>query len=190
MVERVRPLLTEREAYAYGVWCKSEQPQLAPSTNAKLFNLFLQGKSTEDIRRLNQTFSLGQIVAARIEGDWDELRRDHLEQLLKSTSLKVQQATLESAEFVCDLLAVANKEHGDKLRRYLQSGDPKELGDFRISSLAGLKMAIETLQKLTGADRQQSLHVSGDVTHRAGTPAKQPTSEEASTVLKLLVAAR
>lgn len=190
-LERIAPLLTEREVYAYDHWRSSDQPQLAPSTNAKFFNLFLQGKSCEDIRRLNQTISLGQIVAARIEGDWDALRKEHLDQLLRETSLRVQQTTLQTADFVCDLLAVANKEHGDQLRKYLQTGDPKELGSFRIDSLKSLREAVEVLQKLTGQDKQTTIHHKGEVQHSVSPlpilqANKAPSADEAARVLKLL----
>jgi hypothetical protein len=152
-----------------------------------LFNLFLLGKTCEEIRRLNQQLQLGQIVAARVEGRWDERREEHLDQLLNATTQRVQQTTLETADFVCDILAVANREHGDRLRRYLQTGDDTELGDFRVTSLTTLKVAIETLQKLTGQDKQQKLTVTGDLTTRQA-PAQEalPSSDQAASVLKLL----
>lgn len=190
-IEKAKTYLTKRELGAYNYFCNSNQPALAPSTNARLFALFLQGKGTEEIMRLNPTLSLAQIVHARVEGRWDERREEHLDGLLNNTSLRVQQTTLETADFVCDLLAVANREHGDRLRRYLQSGDEKELGDFRISSLASLKTAIEVLQKLTGQERQSTskIAVSGEVVHRPAilSVARPPAPAEAASALKLLL---
>jgi hypothetical protein len=189
----VTPLLSKGEEYAFEYFQKSQQPPLAPSLNAKLFQLFLNGKNCEEIRRLNKDLTLGQIVWARIEGDWDQRRSDHLNSLLTETSLRVQQATLETADFVCDLLAVANREHGDRLRRYLQTGDQKELGDFKIDSIFNLKQTIEVLQKLTGQDRQQTVQHKGEVMHTAvPIPAanKAPSPVEAANVLKLLLPAK
>jgi len=187
-IERVKPLLADRELGAYNNWCSSQLPALAPSLNAKLFQLFVNGKSCEEIRRLNLNLTLGQIVHARIEGDWDRRRTEHLEHLLTQTTARIQQVTVETADFVADLLAVANREHGDKLRRYLQSGDPNDLGDFKIDNIPQLKQAIEVLQKLTGQERQSAIHLSGSVETR---PAQQqpgpPTSEQAGKVLQLLV---
>jgi hypothetical protein len=179
--------LSKRDLHAYNIWRGTDRPALAPSLNAKFFNLYLNGKGCEEIRRLNPQFGLGDIVAARIEGEWDKRRDEHLDQLLDQTSRRLQQTTMETADFVCDLLAVANREHGDRLRRYLQTGDDKELGDFRISSLPGLKSAIEILQKLTGDDRKQSVTLAGEVLHRQTEEKKQPTPEQASNVLKLLI---
>lgn len=184
--------LSEKEQYAYRYWCNSNQPAVAPSLNAKLFQLFLNGKGCEEILRLNNNLSLGQIVAARVDGKWDERRDDHLDALLAQTSLRVQQVTLETADFVCDLFAVANREHGDKLRRYLQTGNELELGDFRITSLHGFKQAIEILQKLTGQDRQTStkVNIQGEVFHRPDpilSVARPPAPAEAASALKLLL---
>lgn len=185
LVERASASLSSRELHAYKVWCGSDKPPLAPSLNAKLFQLYLNGKDCEEIRRLNPQLSLGEVAAAKVAGDWEERRQAHLERLLDETTTRVKQATLETADFVCDLLAVASREHGDRLRRYIQTGDPGELGDFRIQSLPALKTAIETLQKLTGQDRQQQLKVTGEVVHRRG-EAQKPTSEQAGAVLKLI----
>ncbi len=95
---------------------------------------------------------------------------------------------METATLVCDMLAVANVEHGDKLQRYLQTGDARELGDFKIDSISNLKTTIEILQKLTGQDRQSTVKHQGEVMYSPGADKKMmPTPEEAKTVLKLLV---
>jgi len=187
-IERASALLSEREAHAYRIWCGSAKPALAPTLNAKLFALYLNGKDCEEIRRLNQQYSLGEIVAAKVQGDWDRRRQEHLDRLLAVTAERVQQAGAETIDLICDMLAVANREHGDKLRRYLQSGDERDLGDFRIASLPALKMAIESLQKLTGQEQQKVVKVSGQVTHtEAPAPKSVPTAAEAAGGLKLLL---
>jgi hypothetical protein len=179
--------LTEREAHAYRIWQGTTRPSLAPSLNVKLFALFLQGKDAEEIRRLNPSLTLGDIVAAQVQGEWVARRRDHLDHLLREAATRVQQATLESADLVCDLLAVANRQHGDRLRRYLQTGDETELKDFKIDSIFGLKQAIETLQKLTGQDRRQVVDHQGEVLHR-GVPA--PAADTPTTAVEAAEALR
>lgn len=185
-IEKAESSLTEREAHAYRVWQGSARPPLAPSLNAKLYALYLNGKTTEEIRRLNQQLTLGDIVAARVSGHWDDRRQEFLEHLLDHTTERVQQATLQTAELLCDLLTAADVQHGDKLRRFIQTGDEKELGDLKITTLGGLKAAVEILQKLTGQDRQKSVSVFGEVIHRQPESA-QPTPAKAEQALKLLV---
>jgi hypothetical protein len=160
--------LTDKQVLAYNFFLESAQPALAPSLNAQLFELFLTGKDCDEIRRLNPAITLGQIVAARLQGDWDLRRDEYTDSLLDRTTERVRQSTLESALLVCDMLSVVNKEHGDAMRRYLQSGDTKELPSFRINTMQGFKYAVEVLQKLSGQDRQQQVKVSGTVNHELG----------------------
>lgn len=177
--------LSSRELHAYKIWAGSNKPSLAPSLNAKLFQLYLNGKDCEEIRRLNPQLSLGEIAAAKIQGEWGRRREEHLSQLLEETSKRVQQTSMETTDFLCDILTAANREHGDKLRRFIQTGDSKDLGDFKIQSLASLKTVIETLYKLTGQDKQSQVRITGEVVHRK-TEVIRPTSAEAGAVLKLI----
>lgn len=186
--------LDDRERYAFSKWQKSNHPALAPDTQAKLFRLFLNGKSTHEIHRLNPNFSLGQVVDARIKGKWDEKYQQHIDELLNGVKARVQQVTLESIEFVADIISAANQRFGDQIKKYLQSGNPADLGDLQITSLDGYRKAIELLQKLTGLDKQP---VKGEMTvlHKAdesmqGTkPNIVQSAEEAAEILKLLLAA-
>lgn len=194
-IERVRKLLGDGEAYAFEYFLKVNQPALAPSLNAQLYTLFLNGRTTEEIRRINPAITLGQIVHARIEGDWDLRREEYLDRLLTETTGRVQQATLETADFVCDMLAVANKEHGDRLRKYLQTGNQDDLGDFKIDSIFNLKQTIEALQKLTGQDRQIRVLPAGmgkdqdlPVDQPVLSVSRAPTADEAANTLKNLKA--
>lgn len=187
-IQKATALLNNEESHAFSLFCATQEPNLAPSLNARLYNLFLQGRSCAEIQAQNRPLSLGQVVSARIEGEWDRRRSEHLDSLLTNTTLRVQQGTLETADFVLDLLAVMKVEHGAKLRQYLQSGDKSDLGDFKIDSLSNLKSTIEILQKLTGQDKKQQLNVTGEITHKDKTAGNSaPTSDEAQRILKLLM---
>ena len=184
--------LEEKERYALHRFRSSVQPPLAPDTQAKLFKLFLNGKTTSEIQRLNPQFSFGQVVNARIQGEWDRRYEDHVNELLDNTASRVRQVTLESINFVCDLLSVTHQMHGDCIKKFLQTGNPDDLGGLQINSLQGYKQVVELLQKLTGQDKQQNVNVSGTVMHKADASDgknTQPTSEEAADILKLLASA-
>lgn len=137
---------------------------LAPLTQGKLFELFLNGKSPSEIQRLNPTFTLGQVVDAYIEGEWEKKRRTHVNRLLSRVRDRVVQVQSESVEFMADMLASAHKLHGDKLKRYLQSGNEKDLGDLKIENLEQYRKAADVLLKLTGQGGTQRL--TGEVTHK------------------------
>lgn len=148
----------ERERKAYDYFCKSDQASVAPSTNAKFFALFLAGKTVAEIHRLNSNLSLGQVVAARIQGDWDRRRVEYMDELLKGAADRQVQSQLESIEFLQDMLAVLKKRDGDKYRLYLQTGDESHLnGTLQINSIDAIKKVVEAIQKLQGTE--QTVHV-------------------------------
>ncbi len=149
-VERLSP----EERKAYKLYVQKNDPPLSPSVQAQLFSLYLNGTSCEEIAKLNPNFSLGMIVRARVEGLWDERRDAHLESLFSGVRERVQQVQMESVVFTSDLLSSANKMFGDKLKKYLQTGDERELGALRIDSLKQYRDAVDLLMKLTGQDKK------------------------------------
>lgn len=176
--------LSEREGAAYRAWTRLSQPKLSPDTQAKFFALFLQGSTCEEITRLNRGFSLGQLVEARVEGEWDRRRDEYLEDLLGNVRGLVQQSHLEAVRFMVDQLAAVHKKWGDAARKYIQSGDEKDLKDFGIDGVKAYKTAVEVLQKLTGAENkpQEIRHYhTGEV---AVASARRPlTSKEAAAIV-------
>jgi hypothetical protein len=159
-------LLTERELREYRIYLRLNQPPMAPSTQAQFYNLFLQGNNCEEIQRLNPNgFSLGAIVRARMEGDWDLRRREYQRQLMDSARERVQQVTLETVDRLANELAASNKLINDRVKKFLQTGDPAELQGTSVGSIRHLKEAVEMLQKLTGQDVKKQ-QVGGTVEHR------------------------
>lgn len=148
--------LSPKEIAAYKNWSSKQEPAIALSTQAKMFELYLNGNSCEEIQRLNPGFHLGAVVSASIEGDWDARRQHHIGRLLEGIRERVQQVTLESISFAADLLSAANKKYGDRIKKYQQTGDESELGDLSISSLKQYRETVEMLMKLTGQDKQPS----------------------------------
>lgn len=123
--------LTSRELIAYQFQTEQRLPDLARALSNEMFQLFLSGKDCLEIVRLNKGITLGQIVQARIKGEWDIRRDEYLDNLLKSTQSRYQQAQLEVIGFAADGMAVYHRMWGDACKRFLQTGDPKDLGPFR-----------------------------------------------------------
>lgn len=178
--------ITPREQYAFDQFKKSDLPKLSPSLSAKLFELFLNGKTCEEIRKLNPQYTLGQIVAARIEGDWDGQRVEYERTLLAGVRRRAAQAQLETITLVADMLAAAKRVFGDKIARYFQTGDEAELGDLKIRNIKDLQALTEMLLKVTGQDTKK---VQGEVHHHhheEPEPPKRLTSDDADAILKML----
>lgn len=187
-LEQAYQNLSLEESKAYERWQNSNEPTIAPSTQAKFFELFLAGKECQEIQRLNPTFSLGMIIQARLMGRWDERREQHLTSLLDGVRERVQQVTLESVNFIADMLSAANKLHGDKLKRFIQSGDEKDLDGLAVNSLKTYKETVELLMKMTGQGEVKKgevkhLHMTVDAIPRAARPM---TPKEASEHLRVL----
>jgi len=180
-------VLNPKELSAYRYWQSNSQPELSPQLSLDLFALFLHGNSCEEIRKLNPALTLGQIVHSRIKYSWDDKMRQHMNDLQNSIMDRVRMVTLESVNFVADLLSAANKLHGTAIKKYLQTGDPEHLSGLKIDSLQGYKAGVELMQKLTGQDKFSNTNVSGTVTVKSEGTLSGPTAEEQSKVLKLLL---
>lgn len=164
-LEQALSALTPRERGAYRVYKESGKPAIAASTSASMFALFLQGHTCDDIAKLNPGFGLGAIVRARIEDDWDARRIEHTQELLDGIRQTVQRAQLGAMQFVADGLAAFQKLAGEKFQKYLQTGDVKDLGDFKDMNFKTYKELLELLLKLTGQDTSTK-KVQGFVEHR------------------------
>jgi len=143
---------------------------LAPSTQAQLYTLFLNGRTLSEIRQLNPQFGLGQIVDAAVNGNWYQEKLDYQANLLKAARERLQQIGSESVSFLADSLAAAHKQHGQALLRYLQSGNEADLGAFGIGSIRQYKEVLELLLKATGQEKNSTtnLNIKGVVEHVAG----------------------
>jgi hypothetical protein len=149
--------LTTLEREAYDKWRRGpDQTPLSPVVALKMYELFLLGHSCDDIVRTNDNkFGLGMIVHARVMHDWDRRRQSYLDQMYEDAGAVIRQRQIESAFFLSDVMAVAHKEFGSKLKAYLQTGDPEHLKklDLKVTSLTSYKMAVDALMKVTGQEK-------------------------------------
>jgi hypothetical protein len=188
--------LTEKEKLALKTFKERFQKggletyELAAKPAVEMFSLFLNGSSLSEIADLNYQFGLGTIVNSAVEGKWNQKRQDYLEELYDRAKDRMFQTAAEGANFIATLLSAAHKEHGDKIKKYLQTEDPALLAetDFRIKSMRGYKEAVEVLMKLTGQDRTKQIQVSGDVTHTELPPPPLSTTAAVATSVGELMA--
>jgi len=191
-LEKVKKDLSEKELKAYEYFVASEEAEISPTTQAQLFELFLNGKSCQEIHKMNPGFQLGQIVSSRINGQWDELRKEYQDGLLKNVKDRAQQAQLETVVLLSDMLAAASKIHGKRLKKFIQTGDEKDLGGLRIESIRTLKDVLEMLLKATGQTETRKVQGLIEVEHHhtTGSPEEQADisleASNAADVLRLL----
>lgn len=148
-----------------------------------MFAAYLQGQTCEDIAELMPGFSLGQIVHARVVGDWDVKRDEHMQRMLNTMRGRVAQSELETVDLIANLIAASKKAIDQKVRKYLISGDENELKGVPIAtSLKEWTALYELLLRATGQDTKKiESHINHSVTMTPPIPgAPPPTSKPMS----------
>ena len=137
-------------------YIESGRHQLAPDTALKFFELFLNGIEAEEIHRLNKAFPYEAILWAQAKFNWPHQRDEYIAKLSTTVRDKVIKAQLETTGLLTDMLAAANKHHGDKVKKFLQTGDQEDLkGALSIDSVGSLLKIVDGLQKITGQNNVQ-----------------------------------
>ena len=201
--ELAKALLSPKEQEALAKVVSDPTKRLAPTVAAQLFGLYLQGYDTDALVQQNPNFGslgLGLIVRAKVEYNWDEEKDKYIQGLMANVRDKVTKITLEGVQFVSDGMATFHKLAGNKMKKYLQTGDESELGIFREMSFKNYKDFVELLHNLTGQGNEPQrtevlvrnagpAHIEKTVeSNPVAIPTDRPiTAGEASDLLSLLV---
>lgn len=162
--------LAQKEADELSKWLDQSRPPLAVSTAGRLFELFLQGQTCEQIHKVNKQFDYGAILHARVRDTWDQKRAEYIADIYGRARDRVVQTQLEAVEFVSNALAATHKLNNEKYLKFMQTGQTDELkGAITIDSLKQYKEAIESWMKLTGQDKAKEAQVV-NVTANAAPP--------------------
>jgi hypothetical protein len=156
--EKARKILSTHEYNMLMKYIEDGKHALSQETALKFFELYLRGNSCGEIHRLNKAFPYESILWARVKYDWDRMKDESIRQLMSSIQEKVVQAQLETTSFMADLLTATSKKHGDKIKKFIQTGNEDDLGDaLSVDSLFALLKVAEGLQKITGQDKVQKV---------------------------------
>lgn len=136
--------------------------QVSPGDAVQMFELFVNGASCTQIEKQWRKYKLGAIIKVAIEHQWHEKRQEYLDHLHRDVVERGRQAIAESIGFTADLLAAAHKRWGQKLRRYLATGDESELDGFEIRSIDQYRKVVQTFLELTGHDPSEVFKKTGD----------------------------
>lgn len=163
---------------------------LSPDAGARMYELFLHGSDAREIQRLNKAFPLGGILDAQVRYKWTQRRDQYYIELQDRVKDKVIKSQLETTELMTDILAAARKKHSDKLKKFIQSGDEKDLdGVMNIETLQSLLKVTEGLLKITGQDRvtktktENTQNFNVNVT---GVKTEDLSPEDAATILNIM----
>ena len=150
--------LSAKELEVLEAYLTSGGMPLAPEPAARFFELFLAGSDVHEIHRLNKAFPLGALLDAQVKFKWNERKDKYASDLQDKVLDKVRMAQLETTELMTDILAAARRKYGDKLKKYIQSGNDADLdGVIDVSDIKNLVKLTEGLLKITGQDRVQKV---------------------------------
>jgi len=155
--DRCLKVLSEEEYECVKKYLESGGKKLSTETTASFFSMYLNGYDTKEIFRLNKAFPYESILIAKVTGNWDKEKEDYLGKLQENIKEKLLKAQLESINFLSDLLSATHKKHGDKIKKFLTSGNEKDLeGTMSVDSVSQLLKVVEGLNKVTGQDRPKA----------------------------------
>lgn len=157
LVERCTKYLSKEESEIWEKYTKDQGDILSPIPALKLYELFLNGNTCQQIAKARPEFSLGAIVDARLRYKWDERKEEYINSLYKNTNDRAVQIQMEAVQFVADMLAVTHKVNGEKYKKFLMTGNPADLGDLEVGSIKQYKEVIELLFKLTGQENNKKV---------------------------------
>jgi hypothetical protein len=142
--------LSESERYAYGIFLKTQEAEISKDTAEGMYALFQAGKDCKEIQRLNPGFKYGQIVAARVRHHWDVRKAEHRKRLEEDAINNFAITHREGAELARDAITVLIKLNTDAFKKFIQSGNPKDLDGTMLEKGATFAQ-FEKLLELMGS---------------------------------------
>jgi hypothetical protein len=161
---------------------------LAPDTASKFFELYLGGVEPEEIHRLNKAFPYEAIIWSALKFDWQTKRDEYIATLQDTVRDKVIKAQLETTGLLADMLTAANKHHGDKIKRYIMTGEAADLdGALNIDSITNLLKIVNGMRDITGQSNTQKIKTENTQTLNLNVKSDKNTgSMDAETAAEIL----
>jgi hypothetical protein len=107
---------------------------------------------------------------------------------MDATRMTAEKATLESIQFLSDGMAAFHKLVGAKFRRYLQTGNQEDLGEFSVMSFKTYKDMVAMFQSHVNPEKGEQ-RVNLVVSQEKEEEAKDQlqTADDAASILDMLV---
>jgi hypothetical protein len=168
------------------MWRDRGEPPLELQRAMELYELFLNGMNCEQIyKAYSGVIPYGQILDARDRYNWDKKRRDQIAEAFKSVEERVVKSKMDAIQHLTLLLASAHKMLGDRVQKYLATGDESYLGTLDPSNLKNYTTILQTLNALTDSQKSKDVNVGGVVEHKHSIALK-PDAKSAAKLLEML----
>lgn len=164
-------------------WRAKQEPPLHLSVALKLYELFLNGYTCEDIYNVNGgKYPLGQIIDAKERYSWESNREKQVAGMLSKIEDKIVKAKYEAINVVSDLVNAASKLYNTRIQEYLQTGDESVLETLEITNIKNFKTLVGMLNELTEdkTPTAKGATVNGNVTQNIVQVVENPSSKKKS----------
>jgi hypothetical protein len=96
------------------------------------------------------THAQGLVVRARIENDWDTQKEEYIRNLHNGAREAVEKVSLESIRLSASAMAAFHLLTEQKFNKFLSTGDPESLGDWKDFSFQKYRQFMEIIQSWMG----------------------------------------
>lgn len=129
---------------------------IAAAPASRLFKLFLEGYTCQEIAKTSKTWTEDEVLYARKYYNWDLQRFEYSNALNDRVKDKLIKSKLESIEFLTNILNMSHLEHKEKMLKYMATGNEEDKPETWIKGPGAYKQIVEILQKVTGEDKVQT----------------------------------
>ena len=134
---------------------------LSESVANRLLNLYLAGRSLDEIVRLNPQYKLPEMLYTRVVWRWDEKRRDHISILIHSLPERLGEIQARSIHHLLDKLTIADMEFKRQAEIYMQDPRPENLPKDAIQNSKEYKEVVETINSILKIGKMDAAATSG-----------------------------
>lgn len=125
----------------------------------RLSGLYIDGVSPKQIATINPDLKLGAVLKTMVNDNWQDRRNEIMGELYREATINSKFAHLKSLNFVSGMLEVYNKRYEISIKKFLDTGNPEDLGDLQSLKIKDYSKILEMLLKLLGQDAPQPLRV-------------------------------
>lgn len=142
------PFFSIQEINILNSWIERGGSNLPPSVAENFLTLFCEGRSVDEIQKLNNKYPLAQILYARYAYKWDEKLVNYVEHQSKILPMRLKAAQMKAINHILDKLAVTDMYFKKQMEIYIQNPIPSNLPSNLIASSSEYKEVVETINSI------------------------------------------
>ena len=112
-----------------------------------MFSLYMSGRTYIEISKITKTKkNIVYYMSAKF--NWYSKRMEYLNSIQDAMVKKITTTRVESINFIANLIQFHHKWYGEKIDKYMETGDNLHIEDMDVKSLGQYFKSIEILEKM------------------------------------------